>query len=369
MGADVTERDDATAWVPREDVRLLVIDPAARATASLRVRDLPALLAPGDVVVVNDAATLPAVLRGRLLRRGNLGAEEIGDTGGERFVEARVIATAPLTAVLFGPGDHRTRTEHRAPPPRVGPGDTLVLGEGALRLRVRAVSPISPRLVELEHPGDDALYAALYERGAPIQYAHRDAPLPMWAVQTAYATRPWAAEMPSAGRALTWEILLALRRRGVEVAALTHAAGPSATGDAALDAALPLPERYEIPQRTADAINSARPRGRVIAIGTTVVRALEAAATRGDARGVVAAGVGVATLVLTPAYRPRVVDGLVSGIHAPDESHFRLLGAFADADTLADADARARAERYQRHELGDACLVLPRVIARASAAA
>jgi S-adenosylmethionine:tRNA ribosyltransferase-isomerase len=343
----MTERDDATAWVPREDVRLLVIDPIARATASARFADLPALLAPGDVVVVNDAATLPAVLRGRV---------------GASFVEARVIDTAPLTAVLFGPGDHRTRTEHRPAPPRIVAGNELVFG--ALRLRVRAVSPISPRLVELEAPGDEALFAELYAHGAPIQYAHRDAPLPMWAVQTAYATRPWAAEMPSAGRALTWDILLALRRRGVEVVALTHAAGPSATGDAALDGALPLPERYEIPARTASAINNAR--GRVIAIGTTVVRALESAA---DQAGRVVPGPGRATLVLTPAYRPRAVDGIVSGIHAPDESHFRLLGAFADAGTLADADARARAERYQRHELGDACLVLPRALARVSEAA
>jgi S-adenosylmethionine:tRNA ribosyltransferase-isomerase len=346
----VTERPeeiDATGWVSREDVRLLVIDPVAHATASARFAELPALLAPGDVVVVNDAATLPAVLRGRVR---------------DDFVEARVIDTAPLTAVLFGPGDHRTRTEHRPPPPRVSPGDELIFG--ALELRVRRVSAISPRLVELEHPGDDALYETIYRDGAPIQYAHRDAPLPMWAVQTAYATRPWAAEMPSAGRALTWDILLALRRRGVEVAALTHAAGPSATGDAALDAALPLPERYEIPARTAQLVSNAR--GRVIAIGTTVVRALESAA---DANGTVAAGNGIATLVLTPAYRPRVVDGIVSGIHAPEESHFRLLGAFADASTLAAADARARAEHYQRHELGDACLVLPRVIRKASAAA
>jgi S-adenosylmethionine:tRNA ribosyltransferase-isomerase len=344
------------AWVPREDVRLLVVDPRApraRAVADARFADLPRFVAPGDVVVVNDAATLPAMLRGQL------------STGA--FVEARVIDTAPLRAVLFGPGDHTTRTEDRAPPPRVFVGDRLHVG--GLVVRVAAISPISPRLVELSLDGgatEEQLWRALYRAGAPIQYAHRREPLPLWAVQTACATRPWAAEMPSAGRPLTWDLLLALRRRGAEVVALTHAAGLSATGDPALDAALPVPERYDLPEPTARAVIAARRRGdRVIAIGTTVVRALEAAALDRELRP----GPGVASLVLTPAHRLRAVDGIVSGVHAPDESHFRLLGAFADADTLAAAAARADALGLARHELGDATLVLPGALAAARAAA
>ncbi|HTJ40870.1 MAG TPA: S-adenosylmethionine:tRNA ribosyltransferase-isomerase [Kofleriaceae bacterium] len=255
------------AWVAREEVRLLVVDPRAREVEVARFAELPRFLGAGDVVVVNDAATIPGVLR--------------GSTSCGAFVEARVIETEPLRAILFGPGDHTIRTEDRAPPPRVFAGDRLHFP--GLIVRIANVSPISPRLVELTIDGGATvaeLWRAIYRAGAPIQYAHRREPLPMWAVQTAYATRPWAAEMPSAGRPLTWEILLALRRRGAEVVALTHAAGPSATGDAALDAALPLPERYEIPEATARAVNAAHRRGgRVIAIGTTVVRALEANAT------------------------------------------------------------------------------------------
>src|SRR5204863_7761232 len=103
----------------------------------------------------------------------------------------------------------------------------------------------------------------------------RTAQLPLYEVQTAYASRPWAVEMPSAGRPLTWDVLLRARARGVHIATLTHAAGLSSTGDVALDGALPWPERYEIPERTATAITAARAAGgRVIAIGTTVVRAL-----------------------------------------------------------------------------------------------
>jgi S-adenosylmethionine:tRNA ribosyltransferase-isomerase len=182
-------------------------------------------------------------------------------------------------------------------------------------------------------------------------------------VQTAYAGRPWAAEMPSAGRPLTWDIVLGLRRAGVDVAALTHAAGLSSTGDDALDRALPWPERYEIPRRTADAVRAARARGgRVIAVGTTVVRALEAAAyDEADraAEPAIRAGSGIATLRLALGYQPRVVSGLVSGLHVPGESHFELLSAFAPADQLRQAVALAAQHGLSAHELGDACLILP----------
>jgi len=175
-------------------------------------------------------------------------------------------------------------------------------------------------------------------------------------VQTAYAARPWAAEMPSAGRPLTWDVVLGLRRAGVGLAALTHAAGLSSTGDDALDRALPWPERYELPRRTVDAVAETRARGgRVIAIGTTVVRALEAAAEHGELR----AGSGVATVRLDGGYRPRVVSGLVSGLHVPGESHFELLQAFAPATQLGRAIALAAAHGLSSHELGDACLIVP----------
>jgi S-adenosylmethionine:tRNA ribosyltransferase-isomerase len=162
--------------------------------------------------------------------------------------------------------------------------------------------------------------------------------------------------MPSAGRPLSWQLLAALRRRGVELAWLTHAAGLSATGDPALDAALPLPERYHIPRATAAAVHRARADGRrVIAVGTTVVRALEGAARAGQWAG----GNGTTDLVLGPDSELRAVDGILTGIHAPGESHFRLLGAFAPAALLDAASRHARARGYVPHELGDLCLVLP----------
>ena len=143
---------------------------------------------------------------------------------------------------------------------------------------------------------------------------------------------------------------------------------PSATGDAAIDAALPLPERYEIPAATVRAVTETRARGgRVVAVGTTVVRALEGAAAAAH-DGVLRAGGGETDLIITPAFRPRVVDGILSGAHAAYESHFSLLAAFAGADLIAAAAAHAERAGFLTHELGDSMLVLPGALAAAARA-
>ena len=358
----------------RDDVRLLVIDPAAPEGAGLhetRTPALPELLAPGDLLVVNDAATLPASLRGtdeagrpvevRLIAARGGWRAETAATSPPRFSPLRS-SSLRFAAVLFGAGDWHTRTEDRPPPPALAEGARLRFG--ALRATVGRHATLSPRLVELRFDGDgDELWAALYKEGHPVQYAHLAHDLPLWAVQTVYATRPWAFEMPSAGRPLSWEILLALRRRGVRWAALTHAAGLSATGDPAIDAALPLPEAFDIPPATARAVAETRARGgRIVAVGTTVVRALEGAARQHG--GIVRAGRGETDLRITPAFRPRVVDGILSGAHAAHESHFQLLAAFAGADLLAAAAALAERAGFLTHELGDAMLVLPGALAQ-----
>lgn len=337
----------------RDGVRLLVVDPAADTAVPACFADLPALLRCGDLLVVNDAATLPASLAGR--------------TAAGEAVEVRLLGPArPGTwrAVLFGAGDWRTPTEQRPPPPRVAAGEAITIAvprnglSDALSARITAVSVLSARLVDLAFDRDGAeLWSALYAAGAPVQYAYVAAPLALWSVQTVYAARPWAAEMPSAGRPLTWEILAALRRRGVRLAQLTHAAGLSSTGDAVLDAALPLPERYDIPAATVAAIADASgAAGRVIAVGTTVVRALEGCVA---AHGRLVAGSGETDLVVAPGFDLRVVDALLSGIHDPAESHWHILSAFAGHDLLTRAAALAEALGFRCHELGDSTLILP----------
>lgn len=322
----------------RDQVSLVLVDAATGASRRLPFAALARLLDPGDLVVVNDAATFP-------------GSLSLATAGGEA-VELRLIEERPgrrFLAVAFGAGDWRQRTEDRPPPPTLEPGDAL-LSAGEEVVRVASLDARSPRLLEVRFAGEP--WEAIYRLGRPIQYSHLEDEQPLWSVQTAYASRPVAAEMPSAGRPLSHRVVAALRRRGVALARLTHAAGISSTGDAGLDALLPLPERYHIPAETAAAV--AATRGRVVAVGTTVVRALESAACRG---GGVRPGPGLATLVIGPETRLRVVDALLTGLHEPGASHHRLLQAFAPLPLVESAWAEAAAAGLRGHELGDLALV------------
>jgi S-adenosylmethionine:tRNA ribosyltransferase-isomerase len=324
--------------------RLLRIDPRAGTLRDHRIGELPSLLRGRDLLVVNDAGTLPASLNGR-----RPSGEEI-----EVRLAARE-ADGSWRAVLFGSGDWRERTEDRAPPPRLAPGDPIRFGED-LNAVVVDVARESPRLVRLRFGGKkDALWPALYRRGRPVQYSYLSGPLALWHVQTAYAARPWAVEMPSAGRPLTWELLLSLRERGVGLAALTHAAGLSSTGDPGLDALLPLPEGFEIPAATVTAVRAARAAGgRVVAVGTTVVRALEAAADGGELRP----GPGRAELRIDGRRPLSVVNGVLTGVHEPGTGHFELLRALAPEALLLEAHAHSEAAGYLTHEFGDSWLIL-----------
>ena len=331
---------------PDQSTRLLVVDPAHARLSGCTMRDLPALLRNGDLLIVNDAATLPASLRAQTASGASIELRLLGpETSGQ------------FSAVVFGAGDYHIRTEDRPAPPLLLVGEQLQVGS-QLTATVLGHSAVSSRLIDLSFDlRDAALWHALYAWGKPVQYAYRVEPLPLWSVQTAYATRPWASEMPSAGKPLSVELLLALAARNIQIATLTHAAGLSATGDPALDRALPLPERYELPDATARAVAQTRAAGgRVIAVGTSVVRALEAAYQRGQ--GKLVAGSAIASLRITPQHCLRVVDGLLTGIHAPEESHFELLGAFMPEELLEQSHLHARAHAYREHELGDECLIL-----------
>lgn len=338
----------------RDEVRLLLVDESADRVEDVAFAELLEALHPGDLLVVNDAATLPASLPGHAWIEGRAEAIELrllGPVGahGDRW-----------RAVVFGGGDWREDTDERPAPPSLEPGASLVLA-GGLGARVLERAPASPRLIELAFDRAGAsLYAALYSAGRPIQYSHLEQPEELWSFQTVFAGRPWAAEMPSAGRALSASLLGKLRTKGVLVERLTHAAGLSATGDPELDAQLPLPERYDIPARTVAAITAARARGaRIIAVGTTVVRALEGAALEhGD--GVLRPGPGETALVVTAATQLRVVDALLTGMHAPSESHYRLLRAFLPEALLERAWDAALGAGYRSHEFGDLALLVPR---------
>jgi S-adenosylmethionine:tRNA ribosyltransferase-isomerase len=322
---------------------LLLIDVARARVEDRRPLELPDLLRSGDLLVLNDAATLPASLS------GHAGCEPL---------ELRLLGRDPdgsWRAVAFGAGDWQTPTEHRPPPPRLVAGTCLQLGK--LSATIEEVSPLSSRLWRVRFAEQGArFWSALYRSGRPVQYSYLTRPLQLWDVQTAYAAAPWAVEAPSAGYPLAAELLLKLRQRGIELARITHAAGLSATGDPALDAALPLAERSLVPEPTVAAVQRARADGRrVVAVGTSVVRALEGRALEGG--GVLRAGESSTGLILGPGYRRRVVGALLTGMHDPSDSHYALLQAFAPRALLEQAQSRAEAWGYLGHEFGDACLI------------
>ncbi len=339
----------AASW-PRarpEEERLLHIDPAACSFRDARVRDLPTLLRAGDLLVVNDAATLPASLRGTA-RSG-------------AAVELRLIsrgASGEWKALIFGKGDWRTRTEERELSPELtwdGERSEEIRFRGGLSATVRKTAS---RIVDVTFDREGAAFwSALYHAGEHVQYAYIERPLAAWHVQTSYASRPWAAEMPSAGRPLSWSLLLDLTRRGVRLAGITHAAGLSSTGEASLDEALPLAERFDVPAATVALVSETKASGgRVVATGTTVVRALEGSAAQHG--GTLRAGEGETNLLIGPGFRPRIVNGLFTGMHEPTASHFALLQAFAPLEVLSRAYAFAESAGYLGHEFGDSNLIL-----------
>lgn len=332
------------------DAKLLVIDDRGR-LAHVPRTEFGNHLDYGDLLVANDAATLPASLTGVHEPTGArvelrlAGASELAPASAQRF-----------RAVLFGEGDYRTRTEDRPAPPATDVGDRLRLGP-LVAVVERTLG--HPRLVEIQFRGSPAeIWEGIAHHGRPIQYAHMTSPLALWDVWTRIAGPPVAFEPPSAGFVLDWELIATARRRGIGFATLTHAAGISSTGDPQLDARLPFDEPYRIPELTAALIRRTRARGgRIIAVGTTVVRALEDAACED---GTVLAGDGVARHRIGRDTRLRVVDAILSGTHEPGTSHYELLRAFADGPTLIRADRELETRGYRTHEFGDSVFIAKR---------
>jgi len=330
--------------------KLMIVDPL-QGLRHIARSQLVDVLRAGDLVIANDAATLPASLHGIHTRTGE-------------SIEVRLAGRASLSqdladfsAVVFGAGDFHARTEDRPLPPLLTPGDTLALGP--LAARVTAVLG-HPRLISLHFDGSsDEIWSGIASHGSPVQYAHTPTPLALWDVWTRIASLPVAFEPPSASFALDWQMIAAMRARNIGFATITHAAGISSTGDVELDGRLPFDEPYDISSSTARAIARTKSAGgRIVAIGTTVVRALEHAAMRD---GVVQAGGGVATQRIGPGTRLKIVDAILTGVHERGTSHYELLRAFADDLTLSAADEEMATHGYRHHEFGDSVLVIPAV--------
>jgi len=326
----------------RDDVRMLV---ARRSTGDLthaRAHDLAQFLDPGDVLVVNTSPTLPAAVSTRDER---LLVHFSTDRGrGRWIVEVR-------DPVCRGSRPHPLERQH-----------TLALTGGAELQLLRPHSPMATdgaRLWEAQVTTPVPFAAWLAGEGRPIRYGDTCTAWPIDAYQTVFATHPegdpglGSAEMPSAGRPFTPELLSALIARGVVFAPITlH------TGVSSLEAhEPPYAERYVVPPLTARLVDEAHARGNhVVTVGTTPTRALETDAT---ADGHAHAGDGWTELVITPERGLHVVDGIISGWHEPEASHLLLMEAVAGRPLLESSYAAAVAERYHWHEFGDIHLVLP----------
>lgn len=331
----------------RDSVRLLVSRGAAEVSLHA-FRELPGLLRAGDVLVVNTSATLPAAVDARLggeelvahfSTRGDGAYPRAGSAAGRWAVELREPAARGTTRPRAG-----------------GPAGAVVELPGGRSLVLEEPLAAGADRLWWAWPSRDDVPELLRAHGRPIRYAYTERDQPLAAYQTVFAV-PGAdgagsAEMPSAGRPFTAELVAALARRGVRFAPLTLHTGVSS--QEAHEP--PYPERYEVPAATARLVNAARAAGsRVIAVGTTAVRALESAA---DGEGVVRATSGWTGLVVTPERGVRVVDGLLTGLHEPRASHLLMLEAVAGREAVRRGYAEAAARLCLWHEFGDVHLLL-----------
>jgi S-adenosylmethionine:tRNA ribosyltransferase-isomerase len=319
----------------RDGVRLLVVRHDGISHHSFA--DLPGLLEAGDLVVVNTSATLPAALTVR-----NGGRTALLHVSGWFDASTWIVELR--------------RQDNSGPDLAVSTGDQLTLPGGVTLTAVRPYPDTTAavsRLWQAAVVPPTELVAYLQEHGRPIAYNHLAGSVPLSDHQTVYADQPGSAEMASAGRPFTAKLLTRLMTAGVTVAPLTLHAGVSSPEFHEP----PAPERYLVPESTARLVSATRDaERRVVAVGTTVVRALETVAS---ADGHVRGGGGWTDLVLGPDRPARVVTGMVTGLHMPESSHLLLLEAVAGAGLVRDAYAAALEMRYLWHEFGDSMLFLP----------
>ena len=332
--SDATEPPEARG-IRRDAVKLLVAD--SRGIQHTRFTELGTYLRPGDLLVVNNSATLPAAVDARR-------------AGAPVAVHFSTPRTDHLWVVELRPAGNAT-----GPLNDVRPGERIDLPGGAA-LHVRHSYPrpgvLASRLwtARVVVQGDVPLYLARH--GRPIRYAYVPRPWPLSSYQTVFARHPGSAEMPSAARPFSTELVTALISSGVAIAPVTLHAGVSS----AEPGEPPVPEPFAVPVATARSVNTTHANGqRVIAVGTTVTRALESAANND---GTVHAARGWTDVVIGPERPIRAVDGLITGWHDAGASHLLLLEAVAGPDLVAAVYREAVGRGYRWHEFGDSALLM-----------
>lgn len=304
--------------IPRDAVRMLVTNRATRAQSHANFYDLPSLLRRGDLLVVNDSATLPAAL----------------------------VCRPPLH-ISTKIDERLWMVEPRGP---VVSGEKLTLPGGGTATMLAPVDPRRPRVWYATFEIGEAMYPYLAKHGAPITYAYVTRTFPLQTYQTIFARTEGSSEMPSAARPFTERIVARLSDNGIAIATITLHCGVASFERPER----PGTERFIVPAETAARVNAARREGhRVVAVGTTVVRALESAASED---GIVASQ-GWTDLFIDETYQLKSIDALISGFHEATATHLAMLRAFADAPLLNDGYAEAAERGYHYHEFGDIHLI------------
>jgi S-adenosylmethionine:tRNA ribosyltransferase-isomerase len=324
----------------RDAVRLLVISRQTGKVTHSCFERLCDFLASGDLLVFNASRTLPALLSGW---------READKSKVEVRLASHLSDNSWLALIRSAWPEKRAALEQR---------NALINFEFGLNARLESPHREIPDMwkVRFSARGSE-LIDLIYRLGEPIRYKYVSKPWELNYYQTIYARDPGSAEMPSAGRAFTWRMLLQLRKMGIETAFITLHTGLSSYLDDELDRRHPtIAEEYSISRQTALKIGAASSAGRrIIAVGTTVVRALESAA---QADGSVRAGHHYSELMITPDYPLRVTDGILTGLHEPTASHLELLSAFISPVLLNEAYLGAVQLRYFWHEFGDLNLII-----------
>jgi len=316
----------------RDHVRLLVTTPRGHEHA--RFADLPRFLAAGDLLVVNESATLPA----SLIARGSNGPFTLN-------LSTRYADRLWLAEPRWDPG--------RPGPMPIEPGEEARVGDALVRFV--APYPGIPRLWFIH--ADRPLEAVLAREGSPIHYGYVHETWPLDAYQSLFSRVPGSAEMPSAARPITPEIRRLLEEAGVRFASVVLHSGVSSLEIEAdtVERQAVYPEPFEVSSATAERVNRTHEAGgRVIAVGTTVVRALESAWTSDGLRP----RQGFTRVFVHPGNSVRAVDGLLTGFHDPVTSHLAMLAAFLGLPRVHEAYAEAIANGYRWHEFGDSHLIL-----------
>jgi len=335
----------------RDDVRLMASFLEDDAVVHTGFRRLPDFLGAGDVLVVNTSATINAALRATGPRGERIElhlSQRLPDS--QWVVELRRIEARGTAPLLTGASGERLALAAGGTVTLVAPYHPRRPGRSALGTSVPS-QRTRLWLASVEVEGDLLHY--LDRHGFPIRYAYVPEAWPLRYYQTIFAEEPGSAEMPSAGRAFTPRVVEELRREGVVIAPILLHAGVASLEDHEP----PYPEFYRVGAATAGAVNDARRGGgRVIAVGTTVVRALETAA---EPDGRIVPREGWTDLVITPERGLRAADALLTGLHEPRASHLAILEALAGRRHVEVAYAAALRERYLWHEFGDLHLILP----------